>query len=118
PYRTGAPSAGALPLKFTGGGLSAPGKLMIDSQGNVWAGDNMIVGAQNQDALWAGNLSKFAPNGKPLSPSPFGFTGGGVEGIGFGFAIDAQDNILPPCSPTKGIVKFDKTGKPPPPPGG
>ena len=30
PYLTWAPSAWVLPLKFTGGGLSAPGKLMID----------------------------------------------------------------------------------------
>ena len=82
PYLTWVPSAWVLPLKFTGGGLSAPGKMMVDSQGNVWAGDNFIVGAQNQDALWAGNLSKFAPNGKAMSPQTSGFTGGGVEGIG------------------------------------
>jgi hypothetical protein len=68
PYLTWAPSAWVLPLKFTGGGLSAPGKMMVDSQGNVWAGDNFIVGAQNQDALWAGNLTKFAPSGRPLLP--------------------------------------------------
>jgi hypothetical protein len=86
PYLTWAPSAWVLPLKFTGGGLSAPGKLMIDSKGNVWAGNNFIVGAQNQDDLWAGNLSKFAPNGQPLSPMTTGFTGGGLEGIGFGMA--------------------------------
>jgi hypothetical protein len=118
PYLTWAPSAWVLALKFTGGGLSAPGKLMIDSQGNVWAGNNMIVGAQNQDALWAGSLSKFAPNGKPLSPMTFGFTGGGVEGIGFGLAIDAQDNVWGTCYGSKAIVKFDKTGKPLSPPGG
>src|SRR5271154_6889366 len=74
------PSAWILPLKFTGGGLSAPGKMMFDSTGNLWAGDNWLVGAQNQDALWDGNLSKFAPNGKPLSPMVTGFTGGGGEG--------------------------------------
>jgi hypothetical protein len=68
PYLTWAPSAWVLPLKFTGGGLSAPGKMMLDSEGNLWAGDNFIVGFQNQDALWAGNLTKLAPNGKPLSP--------------------------------------------------
>src|SRR5215510_9267795 len=116
PYLSWAPSAWVLPLKFTGGGLSAPGKLMIDSQGNVWAGNNMIVGAQNQDALWAGTLSKFAPNGKPLSPMTLGFTGGGVQGIGFGLAIDAQDNVWGTCYGSKAIVKFDKTGKPLSPP--
>jgi streptogramin lyase len=118
PYLTWAPSAWVLPLKFTGGGLSAPGKMMVDSQGNVWAGDNFIVGAQNQDALWAGNLSKFAPNGKALSPQTSGFTGGGVEGIGFGLAIDAQDNCWATTYGSRAIVKFDKTGKPLSPPDG
>ena len=112
------PSAWVFPLKFTGGGLSAAGKMMIDSEGNVWAGDNFIVGAQNQDALWDGNLSKFAPNGKPLSPVITGFTGGGVEGIGFGLAIDAQDNCWGTSYGSKTIVEFDKTGKPLSPPGG
>jgi hypothetical protein len=40
---------------FTGGGYSGGGKLMFDSEGNAWVGDNFLVGAQNQDALWDGN---------------------------------------------------------------
>ena len=112
PYLGFAPSAWVFPLKFTGGGLSGPGKLMFDSEGNAWAGDNFIVGAQNQDALWAGNLSKIAPNGKPLSPMTTGFTGGGLGGIGFGLAIDANDNVWGTTYATRTIVKFDKTGKP------
>ena len=109
PYLSWAPSAWIFPLKFTGGGYSAAGKMMVDSEGNVWTGDNWLVGAQNQDALWDGNLSKFAPNGKPLSPPVTGFTGGGVEGIGFGLAIDAQDNCWVTTYGSKTIVKFDKT---------
>ncbi len=116
PYLTWAPSAWVLPLKFTGGGLSAPGKLMVDSEGNLWAGDNFIVGAQNQDALWSGSPS--SRRTKPLSPMTYGFTGGGVEGIGFGLAIDAQDNCWGTCYGSKSIVKFDKNGKPLSPPGG
>jgi hypothetical protein len=118
PYLTWAPSAWVLPLKFTGGGLSAPGKLAIDSEGNCWAGDNWLVGAQNQDALWDGNLTKFAPNGKPLSPMTTGFTGGGVEGIGFGLTMDANDNCWATTYGSKAIVEFDKNGKPLSPPGG
>jgi hypothetical protein len=118
PYLSLAPSAWVLPLKFTGGGYSAGGKMMIDSEGNCWVGDNFLVGAQNLDALWAGNLSKFAPNGKPLSPMTTGFTGGGVEGIGFGLALDAQDNCWGTTYGSKAIVKFDKTGKPLSPPEG
>ena len=89
PYLTFAPSAFVFPLKFTGGGVSGGGKLMIDSEGNAWVADNFTVGAQNQDASWTGGLSKFAPNGKALSPSPLGFRGGGIAGPGFGLALDA-----------------------------
>ena len=73
PYLNFPPSAWVLPLKFTGGGLSAPGKLMIDGQGNCWAADNFLVGAQNQSILWSGNITKLAPNGQPLSPMTSGF---------------------------------------------
>ncbi len=83
-----------LPLKFAGGGYSGGGKLMIDSQGNVWVGNNFVVGAQNQSTLWYGNLSKFAPDGRALSPITTGFAGGGVSGVGFGLAIDARDHRL------------------------
>ena len=118
PYLSWAPSAWVLPLKFTGGGLSAPGKMMIDSKGNVWAGNNFLVGAQNQDDLWDGNISKFAPNGRPLSPMTTGFTGGGLEGIGFGMAIDADDNVWATTYGSRAVVKFDNSGKPLSPPEG
>ncbi len=118
PYLSRAPSAWVLPLRFTGGGLLAAGKLMIDSQGNVWAGDNFLVGAQNQDVLWTGNLSKFAPDGRPLSPITTGFTGGGLEGIGFGLAVDAGDNVWATTYGSKAIVRFDNSGRPLSPPEG
>ena len=118
PYLTWAPSAWVLPLRFGGGGLNAPGKMMVDSHGNVWAGDNFIVGFQNQDSLWAGNLTKFAPNGRPLSPMTTGFTGGGLEGVGFGLAIDANDNVWGTTYGSKSIFEFDNSGKPLSPPEG
>ena len=79
PYLTFAPSAWVFPLKFTGGGYSGGGKLMFD-QGNAWVADNFMVGAENQDNRpWSGTLSKFAPNGTPLSPAVTGCrTGGSV----------------------------------------
>jgi hypothetical protein len=93
PYLSYVPSAWVLPIKFTGGGLSAPGKIMFDHEGNAWTGVNFIVGSQASDDLWDGNLSKFAPNGKPLSPATTGFRGGGIEGPGFGTAIDASGRV-------------------------
>ena len=118
PYLTFAPSAWVFPLKFAGGGNSGGGKLMIDSQGNVWVGNNFRVGAQNQSILWDGNLSKFAPNGKPLSPMTTGFAGGGLSGVGVGLAIDAQDNVWVGGYASQNIAKFDNAGKPLSPPDG
>ena len=41
PYLSYAPSAWVLPLKSTGGGLSAPGKIMFDAEGNAWTGSQL-----------------------------------------------------------------------------
>jgi streptogramin lyase len=112
PYLGFAPSAWVFPLKFSGGGLSGGAKLMFDSQGNVWIGDNFLVGAQNLSTLWDGNVTKFAPNGQPLSPMTTGFAGGGVLGVGFGLAIDAQDHAWVDSYAGQTIAEFDAAGKP------
>ena len=118
PYLNYAPSAWVLPLKFDGGGYRAGGKAMFDSEGNLWVGDNFTVGWQGQDSLWEGHATKFAPNGKPLSPAVTGFTGGGMEGGTFGAAVDAKDNAWFTTYGSKAIVVFDKNGKPLTPPEG
>ena len=118
PYLSNAPSAWTLPLKFTGGGLSGPGKLAFDAEGNLWTGDNFIVGSQARDALWDGNLSEIAPNGKPLSPMTTGFTGGGVLGPGFGTAVAADGTVWIDSTIGRTISHFDRDGKPLSPPGG
>jgi streptogramin lyase len=118
PYLSFAPSAWVLPLKFDGGGFRAGGKAMFDSEGNLWVGDNFTVGWQGQDTLWQGNATKFAPNGRPLSPMTSGFTGGGMQGGTFGAAIDAKDNAWFSNYGGKSITVFDKNGKPLTPPEG
>ena len=118
PYLNCSPSAWVLPLKFDGGGYRAGGKAMFDSEGNLWVGDNFTVGWQGQDALWQGHATKFAPNGKPLSPITTGFTGGGMEGGTFGAAVDAKDNAWFTTYGSKAIAVFDKNGKPLTPPEG
>ena len=112
PYLIWVPSAWVLPLKFDGGGYRAGGKAMFDSEGNLWVGDNFTIGWQGQDALWQGNATKFAPNGKPLSPITTGFTGGGMEGGTFGAAVDAYDNAWFTTYGGHSIAVFDKNGKP------
>jgi hypothetical protein len=118
PYLIWSPSAWVLPLKFDGGGYRAGGKAMFDSAGNLWVGDNFTIGWQGQDALWQGNATKFAPNGKPLSPITTGFTGGGMEGGTFGAAVDAHDNAWFTTYGGHSIAVFDKDGKPLTPPEG
>ncbi|EXI74740.1 MAG: Streptogramin lyase [Candidatus Accumulibacter sp. SK-11] len=118
PYLSVAPSAWILPLKFAGGGYVGGAKVLFDSQGNAWSGANFIVGSQGGDALWDGNLAKFSPNGKPLSPMTTGFAGGGLLGPGFGTAIDANDRVWITSTSGKTVSLFDKSGKPLSPPEG
>jgi len=118
PYLNWAPSAWVLPLKFDGGGYRAGGKAMFDSEGNLWVGDNFTVGWQGQDSLWEGHATKFAPNGRPISPNITGFTGGGMEGGTFGAAVDAKDDAWFTTYGSKAIAVFDKNGKPLTPPEG
>ena len=118
PYLSFSPSAWVLPLKFDGGGYRAGGKAMFDSEGNLWVGDNFTVGWQALDTLWQGNATKFAPNGKPLSPITTGFVGGGMQGGTFGAAVDAKDNAWFSSYGGKSIAVFDKNGKPLTPPEG
>ena len=118
PYLNFTPSAWVLPLKFDGGGFRAGGKAMFDSEGNLWVGDNWTVGWQGQDVLWQGNVTKFAPNGHPLSPNTTGFTAPSMEGGTFGAAVDAKDNVWFSSYGSQSITVFDKNGKPLTPPEG
>jgi len=119
PYLTFAPSAWVLPLRFAGGGFYAGGKLMFDKEGNVWTADNFQVGAQAQDTVWAGGISKFSPNGTPLSPAFTGFTGGGLQGPGFGLTIAPDGKVwVASFAGSQTISVFDSSGKPLSPPEG
>jgi hypothetical protein len=118
PYLDIAPSAWVLPLKFAGGGMAGSAKTMFTSQGEAWMNANFVVGTQGSDSLWDGNLAKFAPNGKPLSPMTTGFTGGGLLGPGFGLAVDADDRAWVNSTSGQTISLFDTNGKPLSPPEG
>jgi hypothetical protein len=58
------------------------------------------------------DVAKFAPNGRPLSPNPGGFGGGGIEGPGFGTAIGANDRVWMNSTGGRTMSLFDKNGKP------
>jgi hypothetical protein len=114
PYLNFAPSAWTLSLVYSGGGLNSLGGIAIDGEGNMWADDNFLVGAQS--TIWSsfgGGISKIAPNGRPLSPMTVGYRGGGIDGPGFGIAIGADDRVWATSLGAKNISVFDrKTGKP------
>ena len=114
PYLNFAPGAWTLSLVYTGGGLNSLGGIAIDGEGNMWADDNFLVGAQS--TIWSsfgGGISKIAPNGRPLSPMTVGYRGGGIDGPGFGIAIGADDRVWATSLGAKNISVFDrKTGKP------
>jgi streptogramin lyase len=114
PYLNFAPSAWTLSLVYAGGGLNSLGGIAIDGEGNLWADDNFLVGAQSTIyAGFGGGLSKLAPNGEPLSPMTTGFRGGGIDGPGFGIAISADDKVWATSLAGKNISVFDrKTGRP------
>jgi streptogramin lyase len=111
PYLSYSPSAWVLPLHFAGGGINAAAKIMFDSEGNAWIPANFIPGSQTRSSLWNGNLTKFSPNGLPLSPAITGFSGGGLMGPGFGLCVDAKDQVWVTSFGSSTISLFDKNGK-------
>jgi len=114
PYLGFAPTAWTLSLVYAGGGLNSLGGLAIDGEGNMWTGDNFLVGSQSTIySGFGGGISKLAPNGRPLSPMTFGYRGGGIDTPGFGLAIGADDRVWVTSLDGRTISVFDrKTGKP------
>lgn len=76
---TQAPNDWTLSLTVTGGSISSPESLAIDSQGNVWVAD------------YNGLVSAFNPQGTPLSASGYGNSS--ILGEDFGLTIDPSDNV-------------------------
>jgi hypothetical protein len=59
-----------------------------------------------------GTLSELAPNGRPISPMTFGYTGGGLDFPGWGLTIAGDGKVWITSIESKTISVFDKTGKP------
>ena len=94
--------------------MNSLGGIAIDSDGNMWADDNFLVGSQSTIYHgFGGGISEIAPSGAPLSPMTFGYRGGGIDGPGFGIAISADDKVWATSLNSNSISVFDrKTGKP------
>jgi hypothetical protein len=93
PYLAYVPNDFVLALWFGGGGSYANGNMCFDAEGNMWCGQNWLPGSQSGVLKSiGGGLIKFSPNGTALSPAITGFTGMGVDGIGWGTAV-APDKV-------------------------
>ncbi|MFO1422545.1 MAG: hypothetical protein U1F70_02675 [Candidatus Competibacteraceae bacterium] len=109
-----APTAWTLSLIYTGGGLDAPGGVSIDAKGFIWTNNNFLVGSQSflrQRGFSGLGVTKLAPNGKPLSP-PFGFQGAGINGAGFGIAIDQRAHIWVGNFAGNSVSELDANARP------
>lgn len=91
PYLAWPPPDFALSLCFAGGGMCANGRFMFDAEGNLWSGQNWMPGSQSSVVTSiGGGVIKFAPDGRPLSPPITGFTGMGLDGVGWGTAVTRE----------------------------
>src|SRR5262249_46016740 len=88
PYLAYVPDDFALSLCFAGGGVYSSGRLMFDAESNLWCGMNWMPGSQSGvNKSIGGGVVKLSPNGTALSPLITGFTGMGIDGIGWGTAV-------------------------------
>jgi hypothetical protein len=91
PYLAWEPPDFMLSLCFAGGGMCANGRLMFDADGNLWSGQNWMPGSQSGVIKSiGGGVIKLTPDGKPLSPAITGFTGMGLDGVGWGTAVTRE----------------------------
>jgi len=91
---SGRPDAWILALRFDGNGTSidGPGNIAIDARGNVWVNNNLEF-SENPRSVVCGSrlLFKFTPAGRFVPGSPF--TGGGLNGAGYGITVDTHGNV-------------------------
>lgn len=111
PYLAWTPPDFALSLCFAGGGTFANGRFMFDANGNLWSGQNWMPGSQSgvYQSI-GGGVTKFTPNGTPLSPPITGFTGMGIDGVGWGTAVTNDKVWITSFNGKILIMDFD--GKP------
>ena len=101
----------ALSLAFAGGGMYANGRFMFDADGNLWSGQNWMPGSQSGVLRSiGGGVLKMTTNGTPLSPPITGFTGMGIDGVGWGTAV-TKDRVWITSFNGK-ILVMDFGGKP------
>ena len=108
PYLAYVPDDFVLSLSFAGGGVYSAGRLMFDADGNLWSGQNWMAGSQSgvNHGIGGGTV-KLTPNGAPLSPPITGFTGMGVDGVGWGTAVTLDKVWVTSFNGKIGVMDFN-----------
>ena len=104
---TAPPSSWLLAVTFTGFGLNAPGRMAFDAAGNAWIGNN-FAGFGTSAGL---ELTALDPTGgRSLAGGPY--AGGGLDGVGWGTAVDHQGRIWLGNYPGNSASLFSPQGVP------
>ncbi len=82
-----APAAWTIALVHTDGGFDAPGRMAFDSRGRIWSNNNWEPPTGSPGR----GLTVLNGAGRPIMNSPL--RGGGLQGSGFGIAIDTRDRV-------------------------
>jgi hypothetical protein len=91
--------------------MLANGRFMFDADGNLWSGQNWMPGSQSGVVRSiGGGVLKMTPNGTPLSPPITGFTGMGLDGVGWGTLV-TNDRVWASGFNGK-ILVMDLNGRP------
>ncbi len=108
PYLAYDPPDFALMLCFAGGGIYSAGKICFDAEGNLWSGQNWMAGSQSGviKSIGGGTV-KLAPDGTALSPPITGFTGMGVDGVGWGTGVTLDKVWVTSFNGSIGVMDFD-----------
>jgi DNA-binding beta-propeller fold protein YncE len=88
------PSAWTLALKYYGNGkeFDGPGNIAFDAQGNLWIGNNYTYNADPRLPACGGKeVIELTALGDDALGAPF--SGGGVDGVGWGTTIDLGGHV-------------------------
>lgn len=118
------PDAWTLALRFEGRKrtMNGPGNFAIDAGGSLWVANNYEYSRDAHESVCGSELLlRFTPTGKNYPGAPY--EGGGINGVGFGIAIDPRGRVwtgnfgfagkgceTPP--PSNSVSLFSRKGKP------
>jgi len=96
PALTTIPETWALAIKYVGNGreFDGPGLIAFDAQGNAWITNNYVYKRNHAVPTCGGEtVLKLSPTGQDAPGAPLNAKRAGVNGAGFGIAVDPQGDV-------------------------